>query len=111
MHDYPEDLRAAQVALHRTHADFDEYATTLPWSADPMPGWETEKQPYSSFRSGKPDSPGYTDEQRATVDQFRAELLRLSEAVATHPYWATLDRGDVVSARMALKHAHEQPEA
>ena len=32
----------------------------------------------------------------------------LSTTVSTHPYWATVGEG-VVLARMALKHAHEQP--
>ncbi|MFD7868033.1 hypothetical protein [Streptomyces sp. NPDC059783] len=109
-YDFPQDLRDAQVALHRTRAELDEYARTLPWSAEPMPGWEADKQLHSSYQSGKADSPGYTDEQRDTVDQYRAELLRLSVAVSTHPFWATIDRGDVVQARMALKHAHEPAE-
>ncbi|WP_327335075.1 hypothetical protein [Streptomyces anulatus] len=39
--------------------------------------------------------------------RLRAEVLRLSEVVSTHPYWATLDTTLVVSARMRLKHAHE----
>ncbi|MDF6042114.1 hypothetical protein LRD69_08030 [Streptomyces sp. JH14] len=106
MYDFPEDLRDAQLALHRTRAAYEQYAAGLPWSAEPMPGWEGEKQPYTSFRSGKADSPGYTAEQAADVARYQAELLRLSTQVATHAYWATLDQG-VVDARMVLKRAHE----
>ncbi|MEV7239274.1 hypothetical protein AB0N06_37000 [Streptomyces sp. NPDC051020] len=105
-YDFPEDLRDAQLALHQTRAAYEQYAAGLPWSAEPMPGWDSERQPYTSFRSGKADSPGYTQEQAAEVRRFQAELLQLSTEVATHPYWATLDSG-VVAARMALKHAHE----
>ncbi|MFE7713204.1 hypothetical protein ACFU6I_47540 [Streptomyces sp. NPDC057486] len=105
-YDFPQDLRDAQLALHRTRAAYEQYAATLPWSAEPMPGWDSERQPYTSFRSGKADSPGYTQEQAAEVARFQAELLRLSTVVATHPFWATLD-GGVVAARTALKHAHE----
>lgn len=39
----------------------------LPWSAAPMPGWESDKQLHSTYRSGKPDSAGYTQEQAAEV--------------------------------------------
>lgn len=105
---FPQDLLDAQAVLDETRAACDAYARTLPWSAEPLPGWQEEKQPYTSFRSGKPDSPGYTDEQAAEVARFRARLLELSIAVSTHPFWATLD-GDVVAARMALKHAHDKP--
>ncbi|MFE4953469.1 hypothetical protein ACFRCW_05010 [Streptomyces sp. NPDC056653] len=103
---YPEDRRDAQLALHQTRADYEQYAVGLPWSAEPMPGWESEKQPYASLRSGKADSPGYTAEQAATVAGFQEKLRRLSIQVTTHLSWATLDSG-VVDARMALKHAHE----
>ncbi|WP_331746781.1 hypothetical protein [Streptomyces sp. NBC_00842] len=106
--DFPQDLLDAQLALHETCAAYEQYAATLPWSAEPMAGWEGEKQLHSGFRSGKADSPGYTDEQAAEVARFRARLVELSATVSTHPYWATLDEG-VVAARMALKHAHEQP--
>ncbi|MER6499182.1 hypothetical protein ABT218_07250 [Streptomyces sp. NPDC001455] len=106
-YDFPQDLRDAQIALHRTRAACDEYAATLPWSVEPLPGWEGDKQLHSSYRSGKADSPGYTDEQKAEVARFRAELLHLSTEVTTHPYWEALDGPDLVEARMALKHAHE----
>ncbi|MFE5243215.1 MULTISPECIES: hypothetical protein [unclassified Streptomyces] len=108
---FPQDLCDAQLALHQTRAAYERYARTLPWSAEPMPGWEGDKQLHSGYRSAKPDSPGYTDEQRQKVARFRAELLELSTQVATHPFWATLERGDVVEGRMVLQHAHEQPAA
>ncbi|MGC5401908.1 hypothetical protein ACPXCP_39980 [Streptomyces sp. DT20] len=105
---YPPDLRDAQQALHEVRAACEEYARTLPWSAEPLPGWEGEKQLHSGFRSGKSDSPGYTEEQARQLAAYRARLLELSKTVMTHPYWDTLT-DDVVAARMALKHAHEQP--
>ncbi|MEU9567911.1 hypothetical protein AB0D16_39040 [Streptomyces sp. NPDC048161] len=100
-YDFPQDLRDAQLALHRTRAAYEQYAQTLPWSAEPMPGWEGDKQLHSS---------GYTQEQATEVRRFQDELRRLSAEVMTHPYWAALS-GDVVKARMALKHAHEPGEA
>ncbi|WP_326763445.1 hypothetical protein OG978_01525 [Streptomyces sp. NBC_01591] len=94
-----------------SRAACEDYAKTLPWSAEPMPGWEGDKQLHSSYRSHKEDSPGYTEGQAAEVARFRARLLELSIAVSTHPFWDSVDAGDRVEARMALKHAHEPAEA
>lgn len=71
-----------------------------------MSGWEADKQIHSTYRSGKPNSPGYTQDQAAEVARYQAELLRLSTVVSMHSYWSTLDNG-AVGARMALKHVHE----
>ncbi|WP_329203880.1 hypothetical protein [Streptomyces sp. NBC_01435] len=109
--DFPQDLLDAQVALDQTHTAYQEYAKNLPWSAEPMPGWESDKQLHSNYISSKPDSPGYTEEQAADVARFRARLLELSITVSTHPFWDSVDTGDRVAARMALKHAHEPAEA
>ncbi|MFG2676993.1 hypothetical protein [Streptomyces sp. NPDC048445] len=105
---FPQDLRDAQLALHEARAVSEEYARTLPWSAEPLPGWESDKQLHTTYGSSKPDSPGYTEEQAARVAEYRARVLELSATVMTHPYWGTLT-DDVLAARMALKHAHEQP--
>lgn len=109
--DFPQDLRDAQAALHEARAGYEEYAKTLPWSAEPMPGWESDKQLHSNYISAKPDSPGYTEEQATEVARFRARLLELSITVSTHSFWDSVDVGDRVGARMALKHAHEPAEA
>ncbi|MCX4734683.1 hypothetical protein [Streptomyces sp. NBC_01363] len=76
-----------------------------------MPGWESDKQLHSNYISAKPDSPGYTEDQAAEVTRFRARLRELSIAVSTHPFWDSVEAGDRVAARMALKHAHEPAEA
>ncbi|MGW1405386.1 hypothetical protein [Streptomyces sp. NPDC002403] len=109
--DFPQDLLDAQAALGRTRAEYEEYARSLPWSAELMPGWEGDKQLHSSYRSHKEDSPGYTEEQAAEVVRFRARLLELSIVVSIHPFWDSVDLGDRVEARMMLKHAHESAEA
>ncbi|MGY3676477.1 hypothetical protein [Streptomyces sp. TE33382] len=108
-YDFPQDLRDAQLALHQTRAECDAYARTLPWSAEPMDGWEAEKQIHSSYRPAKTDSPGYTDDQTDRLAGYRHRLLELSTTVVTHPYWQTLSGPDQVKARTALKHAHETP--
>ena len=102
-YDFPQDLCDAQLALHQIRADYERYARTLPWSAEPMPGWEADKQLHSSYRSSKPDSPGYTDEQEKQVAEYGARLVELSITVSTHPFWETLERAEVVAARMDLK--------
>ncbi|MFF2010601.1 hypothetical protein ACFVWY_16215 [Streptomyces sp. NPDC058195] len=62
---------------------------------------------HSSYVSGKPDSPGYTDGQKAEVARYGEELLRLSIEVSAHPFWDTIDSGERAGARMALKRAPE----
>ncbi|XMN04554.1 hypothetical protein ACK8N7_00020 [Streptomyces griseobrunneus] len=109
-YDFPQDLREAQLARHQTQAEYEQYATTLPWSAEPMAGWEGDKQLHSGYRSSKPDSPGYTEEQRQQVAAYRARLLELSTQVLTHPFWESLKGSDLFAARMQLKHVHETPE-
>ncbi|MFK4224381.1 hypothetical protein [Streptomyces sp. NPDC019890] len=108
-YDFPDDLRAAQLDLHRTHAEYAALCRALPWSVTPEPGWTSEKHVLGDRVVSFPDSPGYTDEQAAEVERLRRRLLDLSVTVSTHPYWATLSAG-VVDARMALKHVHEQAE-
>lgn len=39
------------LALDRTHVAYEQYAKALPWSAEPTPGWEADKQLHSSYRS------------------------------------------------------------
>lgn len=109
-YDFPQDLRDAQIALHQTRAELERFASTLPWSAEPMPGWQSEKQLHSEYRSTKQDSPGYTEEQRDEIARLRKRLRELSVTVTVHPFWQTLGGSEVVGARMALKHAHEAVE-
>ncbi|MDQ0701101.1 hypothetical protein [Streptomyces sp. W4I9-2] len=108
-YDFPHDLRDAQIALHQAQSEYDQYVRTLPWSAGPMPGWQADKQLHSDYRPAKPDSPGYTEEQHQQVAAHRKLLLELSALVSTHPFWQTLDLGNVVSGRMQLKHVDDQP--
>lgn len=105
--DFPQDLLDAQAALTAVQAERDTFARTLPWSAEPMPGWEAPKQLHSDYRPAKQDSPGYTQEQAGQVALFRARILELTTLIVTHPYWGTLDGPDRIQARSALKHAHE----
>ncbi|MGK5631044.1 hypothetical protein [Streptomyces sp. URMC 123] len=104
---FPDDLLAAQKELHQVTAELAELSARLPWSVEPMPGF-SEGDGWRARE--RPDSPGWTDEEKAEVDRLRERKLELSFAVSGHAFWKTLDTGAVVKARMALKHAHEQPE-
>lgn len=57
VYDLPQDLRDASIAPHRTQPEYTFYARNLPWSAEPMAGWEAGKQLRSGYRSSWPDSP------------------------------------------------------
>lgn len=111
--DFPQDLLDAQAALDEVQAERDLFAQTLPWSAEPTPGWKADKQLHSDYRAEKEDSPGYTPEEAERLAGYRARILELTTFVLTHPYWQTLEGPDRVEARTALKHAHDPavPEA
>ncbi|MCQ6554632.1 hypothetical protein NPS70_15700 [Streptomyces sp. C10-9-1] len=103
---FPEDLRAAQLRLHRATAELAGLVRSLPWSVEPHEGWPGTEHPHTGrTEGGRPSSPGWREEERAAVDRLRAECLALSEAVAVHPYWAEVAREDVVAARTELKAA------
>ncbi|TQK49878.1 hypothetical protein FBY35_0154 [Streptomyces sp. SLBN-118] len=86
-----------QLDLHKTRAE------------TPEPGWTSEKHVLHDRVVTFPDSPGYTAEQLAKEKRLRQQLLALSIAVSTHPYWEAPSLQKVVDARMALKHVHERP--
>ncbi|MFF3015446.1 hypothetical protein [Streptomyces sp. NPDC057939] len=98
---FPDDLLQLQDRLHRAHAEHRAYLADLPWSVEPMAGWKRGER--FSHRGDVPDSPGWTDEQKETVERIRAELRELSTAVAGHPHWASVPREHLVDARMQLK--------
>nr|WSS66278.1 hypothetical protein OG284_36195 [Streptomyces sp. NBC_01177] len=111
--DFPQDLLDAQAALDEAQAERDEFTQSLPWSAEPLPGWKADKQLHSDYQPEKDDSPGYTPEQVERLAGYQVRILELTTFVITHPYWATLEGPDRVEARTALKHAHDPaaPEA
>lgn len=104
---FPDDLRDAQLRLHQAGAAYRVLCRALPWSVEPAPGWEGDKQAYSGRRASRSASPGYTEQEKKKEGRLRGEVLQLSITVSTHPYWKTLETGTVVAARMALKHIHD----
>lgn len=104
-YEFPDDLRDAQLRLHQVRSAYRALCRELPWSVEPAEGWTGEEGHYSSYRREFPESPGWSEEQRAEEARLRELVLTLSIEVSTHPYWAALTGPDVVKARMALKHA------
>lgn len=98
---FPHDLLELQERLHRAHAEHRAYLAALPWSVEPLTGWARGER--YSHRGDVPDSPGWSQEEKDTVDRMWGDIRELSIAVVDHPYWSTVVREDVVTARMALK--------
>ncbi|MFE5480990.1 hypothetical protein [Streptomyces sp. NPDC056527] len=101
---FPTDLIDAQGRLHRARAEYAVLCKSLPWSVEPVPGWPGDVHPHTGVvTGGREASPGYTPEQAAEERRLWALVRELSIEVSTHPFWATLEKGGVLEARMALK--------
>lgn len=102
---FPDRLRALQLQVHRVRAQYERHCRELPWSVEPMIGRTYERPLMGSVIETVtyPDSPGYTLKQLTQDKRLRRRLLRLSMAVVTHEWWATLPPSERVDARMALK--------
>ncbi|WP_420036094.1 hypothetical protein ACN2WE_31180 [Streptomyces sp. cg28] len=109
-HDFPDDLLAAQkrtaalwLELHRFTAQ-----PTLPWSVEPLDGWEAPEVPHggkvAGYASTRPDSPGWSEGDKATYEQLWRDLTDATFTVLAHRHWTSYSGADVVKARMALKH-------
>ncbi|KIZ17390.1 hypothetical protein [Streptomyces natalensis] len=107
--DFPRDLLDAQGELHKVRSELSALYKRLPWSVEPLPGWTHTKEGGRSYESSRPDSPGWTEEQKAQVDALRARQMELVDHIFPHPFWATCD--DPVTARSALKHVHDDEAA
>jgi hypothetical protein len=101
---FPEDLIKAQVRLHQATAELAALVRTLPWSVEPHEGWLGTNDPHTGeMAGGREPSPGWTADQRATVEQLRTECAALSVTVGSHAHWASLTGEDIVRARQELK--------
>lgn len=108
-HDFPADLIAAQRTAADLYAQLHALQARLPWSRVPHEGWpeETER---GREHSGRPASPGWTEEEAGAYDRLFAVLREATAVVQCHPWWERCKSEGVqgnalVAARMALKHA------
>ncbi|WP_328665774.1 hypothetical protein OG905_01590 [Streptomyces sp. NBC_00322] len=107
--DRAEDAEAFKVTRLN---EYEALCRTLPWSVTPEPGWTSEKYVLNDRAVSFPDSPAeQLEEEKRLRQRLLAATPRLSIEVSTHPYWETPAlQGNVVDARMALKHVHERAE-
>ncbi|MFD7442040.1 hypothetical protein [Streptomyces sp. NPDC059909] len=102
---FPPELIDAQRRLHQANAEYKALCQALPWSVEPLQGRPGEEHPHTGVvTGGRPDSPGYTDEQKVEETHLWALVRELSIEVSTHPHWNGLEGEARVKARMALKH-------
>ncbi|WP_445270357.1 hypothetical protein [Streptomyces sp. DSM 41634] len=106
---FPQDLLQLQERLHRAHTEHRAYLAGLPWSVEPMKGWARGER--YSHRGDVPDSPGWSDEQKETVDRMWAEIRQLSIDVVDHPHWKSVPADILVKTRMQLKRQARPAEA
>jgi hypothetical protein len=108
-HAFPPKLIEAQRKAAELYAALRAHQAVLPWSREPHPGWPEESE-RGKERSGRPASPGWTDQQAAKFDWLMKELREATAVVQTHAWWKRCtDEGiegpAIVRARQALKHA------
>ncbi|WP_189552428.1 hypothetical protein [Streptomyces lavendofoliae] len=92
---FPDDLRAAQTRLHRATAELTALCRKLPRSAEPLPG--------------RPDGPGWTEEEKEAVARLRTECVELSLRISTHAHWYAFEAEERVRARSELKAVTRTP--
>ncbi|MEV7129722.1 hypothetical protein [Streptomyces sp. NPDC093260] len=108
---FPSDLLAARTRLNQATAELSALLRSLPWSVEPLEGWPGIEHPHTGeVTGGREPSPGWTNEQKASVARLRRECLELSATVTTHSYWDAFQGEDVVKERMRLKAAASRPE-
>ncbi|AJC61948.1 hypothetical protein [Streptomyces sp. 769] len=100
MSEFPADLVAVQYELAQTRAQYAQLCASLPWSAEPHPGWDDT----AAEGSRRDPSDGYTPEEAAGMQRLEERLRELAASVITHAFWATLEGPERVQARTALKY-------
>ncbi|WRZ87729.1 hypothetical protein OHB54_46925 (plasmid) [Streptomyces sp. NBC_01007] len=105
-YDFPQDLIDAQDELRQVRAELQTLYQRVPWSAEPLDAWETHENAWR--KSSRPSSPGWDPQDAAEIARLRAREVELAGTVVTHAYWGSLAPADVLAARDALKHHHEQ---
>ncbi|MFF4699901.1 hypothetical protein [Streptomyces chattanoogensis] len=108
--DFPDDLVRLQRDLDEAYAALRQFLDEHPTSPEPMDGWhDVRGNGYWHDRHKEP-SPGWSDGDKQLEANLRQCLLRLVTKVHTHPHWDTLSGGDLVAARMKLKHVDDPTE-
>ncbi|MEU3981677.1 hypothetical protein AB0F77_16500 [Streptomyces sp. NPDC026672] len=101
-YDFPSDLLAGQEELHQVRAELSALLKRLPWSVEPLDGF-SDTQGWRMVE--RPASPGWTADEQAEVEKLRRREHELAVFVSGHRFWAEVDAGERVEARMRLKRA------
>ncbi|MGW0033021.1 hypothetical protein ACWDXD_24795 [Streptomyces sp. NPDC003314] len=108
--DFPEDLRAARLRANALYAAQNALQARLPWSREPMPGWEPKTNTNTGEVTvpGREASPGWDPADAAEYDRIAEELREVTAVIQTHPWWSECRAHGVtgpaiVEARQALK--------
>ncbi|MDT0567008.1 hypothetical protein RM704_05820 [Streptomyces sp. DSM 3412] len=105
-YDFPQDLTDAQDELRQVRAELQTLYQRVPWSVEPLDAWETHENAWR--QASRPASPGWDPQDAAEIARLRKRELGLAGSIVTHTYWSELAPADVLAARTALKHHHEQ---
>ncbi|WP_329148450.1 hypothetical protein OIU91_20315 [Streptomyces sp. NBC_01456] len=105
MFDFPRDLVDAQLELRSVQSELSALYKRLPWSVVPLPRWTHTREGGRYCESKRPDSSGWTDEEKQQVSDLRARQMQLVTHIFVHGFWASCP--DPVTARSALKHVSE----
>ncbi|SOE47910.1 hypothetical protein SAMN05446589_0168 [Streptomyces sp. OV198] len=105
-YDFPQDLTDAQDELRQVRANLQTVYRRVPWSAEPLDAWETHENAWRP--SSRPASPRLGPQDAAEIARLRAREVELATTIVTHAYWSSFAPTDVLAARDALKHHHEQ---
>ncbi|MGW1068953.1 hypothetical protein ACWD4F_31105 [Streptomyces aureus] len=105
-YDFPQDLIDAQDELRKVRAELQTLYQRVPWSAEPLDGWQTHANAWRP--TSRPASPGWDPQDAREIARLRARELELAQTIVTHTYWSQFTSADVLAARTALKHHHEQ---
>ncbi|WSQ14830.1 hypothetical protein OG604_47860 [Streptomyces sp. NBC_01231] len=105
-YDFARDLTDAQDELRQVRAELQTLYQRVPWSAEPLDAWETHENAWRP--SSRPASPGWDPQDTTEIARLRKRELELAGTIVTHVYWSEFAAADVLAARTALKHHHEQ---
>ncbi|WP_037624075.1 hypothetical protein [Streptomyces aureus] len=105
-YDFPQDLIDAQDELRQVRTELQNLYQRVPWSAEPLDGWKTHENAWRP--TSRPASPGWDPQDAREIARLRGRELELAQTIVTHTYWSQFTSADVLAARTALKHHHEQ---
>lgn len=103
-YDFPEDLLTAQQELNQVRAALEALCERLPYSVEPLEGWQRPEGYWLAVSPTYPDSPGWSEQEQQEVAALRERERELSAAIVTHAFWGEVAGPERLDARSKLKH-------